>query len=236
VRSFLKGIIGYGLFTLLCAAVFTGVSLLNYIKASNSLSALNIKKAGKLDDVQSVQYAQAACIAKKYGITERFKDKTAVYEADSVLISVRSCGEFHLNPLSSSYPVLTDKGLSTLLEIGKRFGEKLTEMEAGYFKIRVTSLTRSDVSQRILREQNKSATEKSAHCFGATFDISTGSFNPGWRYRVDERLIKLGLIDIEDRREALVNILHNVLVQMKEEGKLYAMREKRCFHVTPQCH
>jgi len=108
-----------------------------------------------------------------------------------------------------------------LNEIGYRFQQRLAEKKYNMYRFRITSLLRTEETQNKLSHRNTNATTHSAHLYGATVDISYKNF-----YNIQKDTI-------ESSYEA-VQTLTKVLVEMRQECKFLAVRERKqsCFHLT----
>jgi len=130
------------------------------------------------------------------------------------LVKVENKQGYVINKLTHSKAVLNKKSVKILEQIGQQFYAD-TDGKA-YFT--VTSLTRSNGSQKKLSKKNINATKGvSTHCYGASFDISYMRFN-GVKEWNDPLKVKLELI----------------LAKLQKENKIYVLREKQsaCYHIT----
>ena len=89
------------------------------------------------------------------------------------------------------------------------------------YKIRVTSILRTEGSVAKLRRVNRNASDASAHQFGTTFDISYSKF-----MCCDSSYVI--------RQEDLKNILGEILNNLRNEGRCFVKYEVKqgCFHIT----
>ena len=118
-------------------------------------------------------------------------------------------------------PYLVTQAARLLHDIGRSFSDTIEARGGSKYKIRVTSVTRTDHSVAKLRRNNVNATVESAHRYGTTFDISYIKFIPCDSSRV---------IATQDLRGILAEILKN----MRDKGRCLVKYEKKqgCFHVT----
>lgn len=136
------------------------------------------------------------------------------YLKSGKLVKVENKQGYVIKKLTHSKAVLNKKSAKILEQIGQQFYAD-TDGKA-YFT--VTSLTRSNGSQKKLIKKNINATKGiSTHCYGASFDISYMRFN-GVKEWNDPLKVKLELI----------------LAKLQKEKKIYVLREKKsaCYHIT----
>ena len=152
------------------------------------------------------------------------KDESEILERvnEGKLVEVNEGNGFVIREMTHSYPYLTRDGKDLLLEIGKRFREKIsgTTLKGSSFKI--TSMTRTTDKLKELREVNPNASAYSPHLYGNTFDISYIRFS-----------VKKWYLTNCDRT-FLKEALAEVIWQLREEKKCWATYEKKqnCFHVV----
>jgi len=165
--------------------------------------------------------------AEKNGLKNHFHNDTAFnseideYVRKSILVKVNENGYYQIKSLTHSQPYLIPEAVDMLNEIGARFQKRLEEKKYNKYRFRITSLLRTEETQNKLCSRNSNATNHSAHLYGTTVDISYKNF-----YNV------IG-DSIESSYEA-VQTLTNVLIEMRQECKFLAVRERKqsCFHIT----
>lgn len=148
-------------------------------------------------------------------------DLRTAYAISIPIREVRTCKDFHIDKLSHSMPYLVPEAERLLHDIGRSFSDTIRARGGKSYKIKVTSLTRTDVTVRRLRRRNSNATQESAHRFGTTFDISYSKFICcDSSYVIHEGDLK--------------NILAEVLYRLRREGRCYVKWERKqgCFHIT----
>ncbi len=143
------------------------------------------------------------------------------YHIDRPLIRIYSCDAYMLDELTMSVPYLVPKAAQLLKEIGYAFQDSVRKRGGKAYRIKVTSVTRTDFSVSKLRRHNRSATENSCHRYGTTVDISWVKFDC-----LDPSMV----ISLED----LKNILAEVVLDFRRQGRCYAIFERRsgCLHIT----
>jgi len=130
------------------------------------------------------------------------------------LVKVANGIGYKIGVMTHSYPYLTPNAKTALQKIGISFAEH--SKKGSYFTI--TSLTRTEETQKKLQKSNSNATrEGSTHCHGVSFDISYIRYNGkrGW----DEKLTKT---------------LEGVLAAMQLNNEIYVVKESKqsCYHIT----
>ncbi|MGN1245487.1 MAG: DUF5715 family protein [Muribaculaceae bacterium] len=152
---------------------------------------------------------------------EPITDLRTAYAITTPIREVRTCKDFHIDKLSHSMPYLVPEAERLLHDIGRSFSDTIRARGGKRYKIKVTSLTRTDVTVRRLRRRNSNATQESAHRYGTTFDISYSKFICcDSSYVIHEGDLK--------------NILAEVLYRLRSEGRCYVKWERKqgCFHIT----
>lgn len=163
----------------------------------------------------SKEYLAHLKAAKSHGIAHiKTKSQLDKLVANNKLVHVKQRGYgYRVDNLTHSYSYLVPKGKKVLDDIARSF---VRETGQNFFV--VTSLTRTEEKQRLLRRSNVNASSnESAHTFGASFDISYVRFNH-----------KRG------RNAKLENALEKVLIEYQKQGKIYFVKERRvnCFHIV----
>ena len=143
------------------------------------------------------------------------------YNIDKPLIRIYSCDAYMVDDLSASVPYLVPKAAQLLKEIGYAFQDTIRKRGGKDYRIKVTSVTRTVYSVDKLMRRNRAATENSCHRYGTTFDISWVKFDC-----MDQSMV----VSLED----LKNILAEVVLQFRKQGRCYAIFERKsgCLHIT----
>lgn len=163
----------------------------------------------------SQEYLTHLKAAKSHGVAHiKTKKQLDRLVANKKLVHVKQRGYgYRVDKLTHSYSYLIPKGKKVLDDIARSFVQ-----ETGQNFFVVTSLTRTEEKQKLLRRSNINASSnESAHTFGASFDISYVRFNH-----------KRG------RNTKLENALEKVLKQYQKQGKIYFVKERKvnCFHIV----
>jgi hypothetical protein len=167
--------------------------------------------------------------AKRHGIkpfktNKDFQNGKDELLNDGELQKVKNGKYFVIEKLGYSYPYLVPKAINLLEEIGKRFRKKLDEHGKGKYYFKVSSLLRTQESQKSLSRSNKNASPNSTHLYGTTFDIAYS------------RLVKKPFPWI--RREVAdataIKLLSEVIGELRREGQCLVVTEyqEKCFHIT----
>ena len=88
-----------------------------------------------------------------------------------------------VDSLTHSIPYLVPCASALLDTIGSNFLDSLTAKGLNPNQVIVTSVLRTENDVKRLRRRNRNASANSAHCFGATFDVSWKRFEKGRRQR-----------------------------------------------------
>lgn len=163
----------------------------------------------------SQEYLTHLKAAKSHGVAHiKTKKQLDRLVANKKLVHVKQRGYgYRVDKLTHSYSYLIPKGKKVLDDIARSFVQ-----ETGQNFFVVTSLTRTEEKQKLLRRSNINASSnESAHTFGASFDISYVRFNH-----------KRG------RNTKLENALEKVLKQYQKQGEIYFVKERKvnCFHIV----
>lgn len=138
------------------------------------------------------------------------------------IVAVRSDSTLYIDSLTHSFAYLTPAAAGVLREIGRRFNDSLDARGGGDYRIKVTSLLRTQGTVGRLRRVNRNATTASAHQFATTFDISYSKFicdnAAGTRRSFDD----------------LSALLAEIVADLRAEGRCLVKRERKqaCFHIT----
>lgn len=134
---------------------------------------------------------------------------------------IESCREYYVDNLTHSVPYLVPEAAGLLKEIGRRFNDSLEARGGGDYRLKVTSVLRTEGAVKKLRRRNINATQESAHRYGTTFDISYTKFI-------------CDSMTVPRTQEDLKNLLGEVLKQIRDEQKCFVKYERKqgCFHIT----
>ena len=158
--------------------------------------------------------------AEANGITPITDFKTAYY-VKKPLVKITTSNIYFIDSLKHSMPYLVPKAANLLKEIATAFADTIMARGNADYRIRVTSLLRTDYSVSRLQKRNRAATSQSCHLYGTTFDISWVKF---------DCLDPNHPISLED----LKNVLAEIVFNFREQGRCFAIFERKqgCFHIT----
>ena len=175
----------------------------------------------KDDNNAHLMHARRNGLKEPFASNDCFHEQIKTLEKTYELVEVKPNKYYQIKPLKHSFPYLVPEAVDLLNEIGWRFQQKLKENEYEKHAFMVTSLLRTQETQRKLSRSNVNATDTSAHFFGTTIDISYKEF-----YHSKSKEV------VQDPK--LVQFLTDVMTEMREECKLMVVRERKqaCFHLT----
>ena len=158
--------------------------------------------------------------ARRIGISPLMSDDDAWFPTRPI-VKLETCENFYIDRLTHSLPYLVPEAAVLLNDIAGAFRDSLTARGGGDYRVKVTSLLRTEATIRRLRRRNVNATSNSAHLYGTTFDISYSNF----------------ICDsdsIPRTAEDLKLLLAEVLRQFRSEGRCWVKHERKqsCFHIT----
>lgn len=158
----------------------------------------------------------------RQGGMKPFHDSRSAWEQGKGLVRVTSDEFIYIDTLTHSYAYLRPHARDLLEEIGQRFADSLYSRGGGAYRLKVTSLLRSDITVGRLRRVNGNAIAESAHTYGTTFDISYSKFICDDTSKTHRTF--------EDHK----NLLGEVVYALRNEGRLLAKieRQQACFHIT----
>lgn len=153
-------------------------------------------------------------------------DRDAAKQLARKLNLVGTCDYYKLDSLTHSIPFLVPKANNLLDNVGKNFLDSLENKGLNPYKVIVTSVLRTDADIKRLRRGNINASDKSAHRYGTTFDISYKRF--------DQVPDPDGYPLQPVREDTLKMVLSEVLRDLKKAGDCYVKYELKqgCFHIT----
>ncbi|WP_394708140.1 DUF5715 family protein [uncultured Bacteroides sp.] len=171
---------------------------------------------GDLNDLQ-------LAVAQSIGIRP-VSSRKAVEAMKGKLVHLEDNEYYILDSLTHSLPYLVPKASELLTHIGSNFLDSLKAKGLNPNEIIVTSVLRTLDDVRKLRHHNGNASEKSAHFYGTTFDVSWKRFE-----KVEE---DRPMQDVSS--DTLKLVLSEVLRDFRKADKCYVKYELKqgCFHIT----
>lgn len=164
-------------------------------------------------------------VAKVVGIRP-LEDREEAESMKEKLTHITDNEFYVVDSLTHSIPYLVPRASALLDTIGSNFLDSLAAKGLNPNQVIVTSVLRTQSDVKRLRRRNGNASANSAHCFGATFDVS-------WkRFKKVEDEDGRPLQDVGS--DTLKLILSEVLRDLRQAEKCYIKYELKqgCFHIT----
>jgi hypothetical protein len=186
--------------------------------------------------------------AENYGLKpvdneNELKDKVKSGELVSIDTSGNSLHYFYGVGKENRY--LIPEAARGLQIITERFQKNMNKgATVPPVKIAISSAIRTSLYQRNLMKKNLNAVHASTHSYGTSFDIFFDEYfvvipdikgsNATFLSMSDTLHTRLGFLLGASLRRQFKSILMETLLQLQEEGYIYAILEKhqRCYHVT----
>lgn len=182
---------------------------------------INVSKT--LNDINDLHllHARANGLQAPFATNEDFESAKDSLLNLNILQKLENNDIYKIKRLRHSHPYLIPVAVEMVHEIANRFHKKLEDNEMTKYKFFLTSLLRTEETQRRLSRTNINATNHTAHYYATTIDISYKDF---FDSQTGETV----------QNAKLVSLLTEVLVQMRKECKILAVRERKqaCFHIT----
>jgi hypothetical protein len=158
--------------------------------------------------------------AKALGISP-ISDLRSAYNLRATIRKIYTCDAFVVDSLYHSMPYLVPKAADLLHDIGVAFTDSVIAKGGKRYKVKVTSIMRTESTLSELRRSNRNASTQSCHRYGTTFDVSYSKF-----ICCDSSYV-VSLYDLKC-------VLAEILYKMKQQGRCYVKYEVKqgCFHVT----
>ncbi|MBQ9465976.1 MAG: hypothetical protein IJU62_03245 [Muribaculaceae bacterium] len=153
---------------------------------------------------------------------EPISDLRGAYHLKRPIVPIATCRYYALDTMQRmSMPYLVPEAAQLLADIARDFQDTVRARAGADYRLRVTSMTRTDNSVARYRRRYRAATEQSCHRYGTTFDVSWARFDCRDTTRV---------VNLEDLKNTLAEIIYN----KRAQGRCYAIYEHKsgCFHVT----
>ena len=164
-------------------------------------------------------------VAKTVGIRP-LEDREEAESMKEKLTHITDNEFYVVDSLTHSIPYLVPRASALLDTIGSNFLDSLAAKGLNPNQVIVTSVLRTQSDVKRLRRRNGNASANSAHCFGATFDVS-------WkRFKKVEDEDGRPLQDVGS--DTLKLVLSEVLRDLRKADKCFIKYELKqgCFHIT----
>lgn len=170
-----------------------------------------------------IKYAKANGI-KPFKKNKDFHKEMEMLVKKGELVKIESSRNYQVERLTHSHPYMVPIGKKFLSDLGKRFQKKLDEQDMGRYAYQITSLLRTEETQKSLGKSNKNASSNSSHLYGTTFDIAY------------DGLIKKPLpwMKVEVADPKAIKLLSEAIGELRAEGRCVVVTERieKCFHIT----
>ena len=131
------------------------------------------------------------------------------------LVNVGPGRGYHMAPMRDSHMMLLPEVRDLLVDIGHAYADRLEGTPSEGTRLRITSMTRTDVQQQRLSRRNYNAIDQSTHSYGASFDVA-----------------------FMDRPNNKANCslptraAQEVLKAFQDDGRILVIPEGNCLHIT----
>lgn len=158
--------------------------------------------------------------ATRHGIIP-LSDVADAWHPSRPLVKIESNNVLLVDDLRHSLPYLVPGAQCLLQEIATTFHDSLEARGGGAYRLKITSLLRTESSVARLRRRNVNATSNSAHLYGTTFDISYSNFI-------------CDSLTVARTTEDLKFLLAEILADFRDRGLCWVKHERKqsCFHIT----
>jgi hypothetical protein len=185
--------------------------------------------------------------ARRYGIApiERDAELKALVDAGALTEAVNTAESLYFfYNVPKKYRYLTPDAKAGLEKLAERLQSNLRRRgEYPPVKIAISSMLRPASYQERLRDRNGNASQTSSHSYGVSFDVFYDEYyvalpaapEAGAQAEIIADLRRrLGYLQGQSLRRQFHAALMETLLQLQDEGALYAILEKsqRCYHVT----
>ncbi len=140
------------------------------------------------------------------------------------LVKIESSKYYTVKYLTHSHPYLTPKASNFLDVLGKRYQKKLDDNGLGRYYFQISSLLRTNESQKSLSKSNVNASSNTSHLYGMTFDIAYKS--------VVRKPLPWMKVEVADAKA--IKLLSETIGELRREGRCVVVTERieKCFHIT----
>jgi hypothetical protein len=211
-------------------------------EVEEALRPVSLLTPGQIGGLQRFRNAAQLRVARAQGVPQPVgSDARQRLIGEGRLVALRDTTFWVVREMDYSEPLVTPATRDLLVDIGRRFHERLADLGVPPLRFEITSALRTAESQQRLRQSNPNAAGESTHLYGTTVDITYASFRApaeidGVAAGSDaERLHRMAL-DLAGGRMALElkAELGRVLRALQDEGRVMVTYERRqpVFHMT----
>ncbi len=211
-------------------------------QVEEALRPVSLLTPPQIRNLQKHRNAAQLQVARARGVPQPVDtDARRTLVASGRLVELTDTTWWVVREMDYSTPLVTPAAYELLVEIGRRFHDRLAERGVPPMRMEITSALRTGDDQERLRRVNRNAARETTHQFGTTVDVTYASFrapmtiqgvDPG---SDDERLTRMAL-DLAGGRMALElkGDLGRVLTALQNEGDVMVTYEQRqpVFHMT----
>ena len=197
------------------------------------------EKSSLQKDVNAVQIARAQQLGVKPGMPIE-----ALTQSGRLVKLADTTEYWIIRELTYSVPYVTPSAEAMLIEIGKRFHERLDSLGIPRYRLDITSILRTPEKQSALRKANRNASRVvSAHEYGTTVDIAYRRYAPPVQDSIGDipldaaaRIVADSvMVDVGRQRAAEMQaVLGRVITEMQREGLVMVRMERSqtVYHIT----
>ncbi len=207
-----------------------------------ALRPVSLLTPAQIRDLQKYRNAAQLDVARSRGVPQPVDaDARRSLIASGRLVELTDTTWWVVREMDYSTPLVTPADYDLLVEIGRRFHDRLAERGVPPMRFEITSALRTGDDQERLRTVNRNAASETTHQFGTTVDVTYASFRaPMMLEGVEpgsnaERLTRIAL-DLAGGRMALElkADLGRTLRELQDEGAVMVTYEQRqpVFHMT----
>lgn len=213
---------------------------------------INAKKQKKLRKHLLADHLKTADSLGKKPIRDQKHLQDLLKKGEMVELKQDFSTPWYFFNVRKEYRYLSPNAKKGLIKLSQHFNKKIKDRMIKKFgkkantdfiiKFAISSATRSESYQRKLRGRNANAASISSHSYGISFDIFYDEYylyreisesSPSWPYLKEGKSL-IGFAIGRARRRQLRAMLAETLIDLQDEGVLYAIweRNQRCYHVT----
>lgn len=181
---------------------------------------LHINPIGSLYKVFNDSNPAHLALAKRLGI-QPVNSLRDAFHTSKPLVEITTNDHYLVDSLTHSVPYLVPGAAKLLDDIAVAFIDSLKARSGYGYRVKVTSLLRTQGTLKKLRRVNVNASDSSTHRFGTTFDLSYSKF------QVVDSTLRIP-------QEDLKNLLGEVLLDFRNRSRCLVKYERKtaCFHIT----
>ncbi|MDR2910645.1 MAG: DUF5715 family protein [Bacteroidales bacterium] len=218
----IKGIIFLSAIVVLTVLYFPAKKKIYGILHPPSIGTVKVDWYKDLNAVH-LKYAERNGI-EPFKTNEALKNDVAKLIDDNKLVEIKNNRYYMVRHLTHSHAYLTPNVKDFLDDLGKLFRKKLDEHDKPDYYFQISSLLRTQESQKSLSRNNGNASPNTAHLYGTTFDIPYTT--------VTKKTLFWKKAELTDGEAS--KLLSEAIGELRKEGRCVVVTERneRCFHIT----